>query len=303
MKNQSVTKKVKPKSLEKKTKRVGWLFILPVIILITIFCFYPMVEAFLLSLKIGKGNNLKWNTTWFSNYIRMTKDPTFWKALKNTFFYLIVQVPVMLVFALLFAFMLNDKKLKFKGIYRTLIFLPCATSLVSSAIIFKQLFSTTGFINSLLLNWGWIQEPVGFLTDPKNARLVIIITMLWRWTGYNMIFYLAGLQNIDNQVYEAARIDGASIVQQFSKITVPLLKPVIVMTAVLSTNGTLQLFDEIANMTMGGPADGTITFSYYIYKLTFRDVPQFGYASAISYIVMILVAILAFIQMKVGAEK
>ena len=118
-----------------------------------------------------------------------------------------------------------------------------------------------------------------------------------------MIFYLAGLQNIDYQVYEAARIDGASATQQFTKITVPLLKPVILMTTVLSTNGTLQLFDEVKNMTKGGPNNATTTISTYIYKLTFEQVPQFGYASALAYTIFIMVAILAFMQMKVGDKE
>lgn len=293
-----------PKSkggLERKIRRKGWLFILPAIILIVVLYFYPMVEAFLLSLQSGKGNALKW--TGFSNYTRLLKDKTFISALQNTFFYFIVQVPIMLVMALILAYMLNDKTLKGKGIYRTLIFLPCATSLVSCSIIFRQLFSANGFLNTLLLRWSLIQEPVPFLTNGSWARIVIVITLLWRWTGYNMIFYLAGLQNIDGQVYEAARIDGASVTQQFTRITVPLLKPIILLTSILSTNGTLQLFDEIRNMTEGGPANATITLSYYIYKLTFLNVPQFGYASAIAFTVFIMVAVLAFLQRKVGESK
>lgn len=295
------TKKVKLVGLERRTQRKGWLFILPAVILIAVLCFYPIVEAFLLSLQSGKGNALKW--TGFSNYLRLWKDKTFIAALQNTFFYLIIQVPVMLLMAIILAQMLNDKTLGGKGIYRTLIFLPCATSLVSCAIIFKQLFAANGFINTLLMNWDMIQEPLPFLVDPVMARFVIIITMLWRWTGYNMIFYLAGLQNIDDQVYEAARIDGASIIQQFFKITVPLLKPIIVLTTILSTNGTLQLFDEVKNMTNSGPGNSTITLSTYIYRLTFENVPQFGYASTIAFVIFILVAVLAAIQRKVGESK
>lgn len=293
--------KIRGGGLEQKIRRKGWAFILPAAILIAVLCFYPMVEALLLSLKSGKGNALKW--AGFANYTRLLKDTTFITALKNTIFYLIVQVPIMLLMAVLLASMLNDKTLRGKGIYRTMIFLPCATSLVSCAIIFKQLFSANGFINTMLLNLSLIQEPLPFLTNSEWARIVIIITMLWRWTGYNMVFYLAGLQNIDSQVYEAARIDGASVTQQFTRITVPLLKPIILLTAILSTNGTLQLFDEIRTMTEGGPANGTITLSYHIYKMTFQNVPQFGYASAVAYTIFIMVALLAFVQMKVGESK
>lgn len=287
--------------LERNIRRKGWIFIIPATLLIAVLCFYPMIEAFLLSLKSGKGNALTW--TGFTNYMRLIKDKTFIMALKNTLFYLIVQVPIMLIMALVLASMLNEKTLKGKGVYRTLIFLPCATSLVSCSIIFKQLFSANGFINNMLVSLRFIQDPLPFLTHAAWARVVIVITMLWRWTGYNMVFYLAGLQNIDAQVYEAARIDGASVTQQFFRITVPLLKPIIIMTTILSTNGTLQLFDEVKNMTNSGPANGTISLSTYIYRLTFENVPQFGYASAIAFTIFMMVVILAAIQRKAGESN
>ena len=140
------------------------------------------------------------------------------------------------------------------------------------------------------------------LTD-AGARWVIVIALIWRWTGYNMVFYLAALQNIDYSVYEAAKIDGASAAQCFWRITVPLLRPTILLTAIMSTNGTLQLFDESVNLTKGGPANMSITMSHYIYKLSFEGVPNFGYASALSFIILILVAVLAFVQMKVGDKR
>ncbi len=295
------TAKVRTGNLERSIQRKGWLFVIPALLLIALTAFYPMIEALILSFQTGKGNALTFSG--LSNYQRLFKDKTFMTALSNTFFYLIVQVPIMLITALFLASLLNDKNLKFKGVYRTLIFLPCATSLVSCAIIFRQLFANEGFVNTVLLKLGWISEPIGFLTNAVSARIIIVLTMLWRWTGYNMVFYLAGLQNIDGQVYEAARIDGASGAQQFAHITVPLLRPIILMTTILSTNGTLQLFDEVKNMTNGGPGIGTATLSTYIYKLTFENVPMFGYASAISYAILIMVAVLSLIQMKVGDSK
>jgi lactose/L-arabinose transport system permease protein len=287
--------------LDKKTARKGWLFVLPAVVLILLMSFYPMIQAFLLSLQTGNGNQLKFSG--MDNYARLLRDNTYKAALGNTFFYLIIQVPIMLLLALFLASLLNDKRLLGKGIYRTLIFLPCATSLVSCSIIFLQLFSNNGLINSVMMNAGWIKEPIPFLTNAAYARMVIIVTMLWRWTGYNMIFYLAGLQNIDSQVYEAARIDGASMLQQFTRITVPLLRPIILFTAVLSTNGTLQLFDEVRIMTAGGPGNGTMSLSLYIYNSTFVNVPKFGYASAMAYTIFIMVALLSFIQMKAGEKK
>ena len=211
--------------------------------------------------------------------------------------------PVMLLFALVLASLLNDPKLKGRGMFRTLIFLPCATSLVSSAMIFKSFFSIDGIVNTTLIGLGVLEGPMSWLTHPVWAKFVIILTITWRWTGYNTVFYLAGLQNIDRSVYEAARIDGASASRQFTSITIPLLKPVILLTTIMSTNGTLQLFDEVRNITNGGPGIATLSISQYIYNLSFMYNPQFGYAAAVSYAILVMVAILSFVQIKVGDKR
>lgn len=296
-----MSNKSKKMTINKRKNLVGWSFLTPSVILIFIMSFLPMVKAFMLSFQTGAGANMKW--TGFSNYMRMFKDKIFLQALGNNFLYLIIQVPIMLVLALILASMLNNKNLKFKGLFRTAIFLPCATSLVSYAIIFRSLFAVDGFVNQVLIKLGILETGYSFLTNPTSARAIIIIALVWRWTGYNMVFYLAGLQNIDYNVYEAAKIDGASPFQSFWKITVPLLKPVILLTAIMSTNGTLQLFDESVNLTGGGPANATITMSHYIYNVSFKYVPNFGYAAAMAYLILILVAILAFFQMKVGDKR
>ena len=158
-------------------------------------------------------------------------------------------------------------------------------------------------INSFLMNLGIIDVPIAWLESAWIARIVIVVAMTWRWTGYNTIFYLAGLQNIEYSVYEAAKIDGANGWKTFWKITVPLLKPTIIMTFIMSINGTLQLFDESVNLTKGGPANSTITMSHYIYNTCFINVPNFGYAAAMSFIIFIMVAVLAFINLKVGDTR
>jgi len=288
-------------TLKKKQNITGWVFLTPATLLIAVMSFYPMIQALILSFKTGIGAKMQWAGTY--NYTRMFQDTIFVQALKNNFLYLIIQVPIMLILALILASMLNDKHLRFKGLFRTMIFLPCATSLVSYAIIFRSLFAVDGFVNTVLINLGILNTGYNFLANTNSARAVIIIALIWRWTGYNMVFYLAGLQNIEYSVYEAARIDGASPMQQFFKITVPLLKPTILLTAIMSTNGTLQLFDESVNLTGGGPSNTTITMSHYIYDMSFKYVPNFGYAAAMSFIILILVAILAFFQMKVGDKR
>lgn len=288
-------------SVNQKHNLTGWMFLLPATILIFAMNFYPMLQTFILSFKTGIGNNQVWGG--LSNYARLLEDKVFWTALKNNFFYLLIQVPVMLVLALILATLLNKKDLKCKGLFRTAIFLPCCTALVSYSIIFKTLFAYDGYINTILLNLGLIESRVNWLGQVSTAKIIIIIALIWRWTGYNMVFFLAGLQNIDESLYEAARIDGAGPVKTFFKITVPLLRPTILLTTIMSINGTLQLFDESVNLTGGGPANSTLTMSHYIYKASFEYNPQFGYAAAMSYVIFMLVAILSFIQMKVGDKR
>lgn len=290
-------------SLSKKHNLTGWIFLTPAALLILFMSFIPMVRAFLLSFQTGKGAKLQLASPLTFNYTRMFQDTVFIQSIKNTFFYLIVQVPIMLVVALILASILNNRQLRMKGLFRTMIFLPCATSLVAYATVFRTLFANNGIVNTALVNLGILSEPYAFLTNVWSARIIIILGLLWRWTGYNMVFYLSGLQNIEYSVYEAAMIDGASPVQTFFRITVPLLKPTILLTAIMSTNGTLQLFDESVNITDGGPANASITMSHYIYNMSFKYVPTFGYAAAMSFLILILVAILAFIQMKVGDKR
>ena len=293
------SQKKKGMNLERKQNLTGWAFLMPATILIAWMSFYPMIQAFILSLQTGMGINLKFNG--FANYARILKDPTFKQTLSNTFFYLIIQVPIMLILGLMFASMLNNKDLRFKGLFRTCIFLPCATSLVSYAMIFRSLFANDGFINTVLRGLG--MNPIMWFSNAWTARAVIIIALIWRWTGYNMVFYLSGMQNIEYSIYEAAKIDGASPLQTFFKITVPLLKPMILLTTITSTNGTLQLFDESLNLTNGGPGKSTMTMSHYIYNMSFVQSQNFGYAAAMSILILIMVAILALLQMKVGDER
>jgi lactose/L-arabinose transport system permease protein len=288
-------------SLSQKQSLAGWMFLTPAVILIAVMSFLPMIQALFLSFQTGIGAAMKW--TGGTNYVRMFKDPVFMQALKNNFIYLIIQVPIMLISALVLASMLNNKDLRFKGLFRIAIFLPCATSLVSYAVIFRSLFAVDGLVNIVLMKLGILSTGYNFLGHPNSARIVIILALIWRWTGYNMVFYLSGLQNIEYSVYEAAKIDGASPFQSFFRITIPLLKPTILLTAIMSTNGTLQLFDESVNLTNGGPANSTITMSHYIYNVSFKYVPNFGYAASMSYLILILVAVLAFIQLKVGDKR
>lgn len=296
-------KQKKRMSLLAKQSAAGWIFLTPAALLIAVMAFWPMIQAFIMSLQTGSSANMQWSEPIFNNYTRMFQDKLFLRSVGNTFLYLIIQVPIMLILAILLAQLLNNKHLRLKGFFRTCIFLPCATSLVSYSLIFKSLFATDGLINSVLVHLGILESNYNFLGNAASAKAVIIIALIWRWTGYNMVFYLAGLQNIEYSVYEAAKIDGANGWKTFWKITVPLLKPTIIMTFIMSINGTLQLFDESMNLTKGGPANSTITMSHYVYNTCFVNVPNFGYAAAMSFIIFIMVAVLAFINLKVGDTR
>lgn len=289
-----------------KNKTKNWFangnaFITLPVILITMLVFIPMVSALFTSFQSGPPTAMTFNG--LGNYQRMLSDSSFKKAFGNTFLYLLVQVPIMLFLALIVSNILNDKKLKFKGLFRTALFLPCITSLVSYSLIMKSLFSANGLVNNFLTQLHLIDAPIQWLTDPFWAKVLIIFAITWRWTGYNMIFFISGMQNIDPSIYEAAEIDGATKWDQFFKITIPNLRPIILFTTITSTIGTLQLFDEVQNITGGGPANATTTLSQYIYNLSYKFTPNFGYAAAVSFVIVIAIVILSIIQTKIGGKE
>jgi lactose/L-arabinose transport system permease protein len=279
----------------------GWAFVAPALVLLGIFMIYPILWSLWMSFQVGKGMNLSFGG--WANIIRLTKDPVFLRALGNTCIFFFVQVPIMIVLALLFAVALNDPKLRFRGFFRTAIFLPCVTSLIAYSTLFKSMFATDGVVNNALVWLHVVSGPIPWLQDPFWAKVLIILAITWRWTGYNMIFYLAALQNIDRSIYEAARIDGVPAWARFTGITIPMLKPVILFTTIISTIGTLQLFDEVNNITVGGPSDATLTLSLYIYNLTFKFMPSFGYSATVSWVIVVIVAILSFIQFMIARDR
>ncbi|ODT73313.1 MAG: lactose ABC transporter permease [Pelagibacterium sp. SCN 63-23] len=276
---------------------------MPALVLLGIFMIYPILWSLWMSFQVGRG--MAFSFGGFANILRLTQDPVFIRALTNTLTFLAIQVPVMLVLALLFANALNDSKLWGRGLFRTAIFLPCVTSLVAYSVVFRSMFAQDGVINQFLMAIQVIDSPIPWMADPFWAKVVIISAITWRWTGYNMIFYLAAMQNIDRSIYEAARIDGVPAWARFWYITVPMLKPVILFTAVISTIGTLQLFDEpnLIPSTPGAPSDSTLTLSLYIYNLSFKFMPSFGYAATVSYVIVVLVGILTFIQFLVARDR
>lgn len=287
--------------LSRNEKINGWAFVTPALVLIGIFMIYPIIWSLWMSLQTGRGMQLSFGG--LTNIMRLTQDPVFLRALGNTTLFLAIQVPVMLVLALLFANALNNSRLWGRSFFRTAIFLPCVTSLVAYSVIFKSMFAGDGVVNQTLLWLNIIDDPIAWLADPFWAKFVIVTAITWRWTGYNMIFYLAAMQNIDRSIYEAARIDGVPAWARFWYLTVPMLKPVILFTSVISTIGTLQLFDEPNLITLGGPSDSTLTLSMYIYNLSFKFMPNFGYAATVSYVIVALVGLLSLLQFFAAKDR
>ena len=287
-------------SNSKKYGITGWLFLLPAAILICFMSFRPIFQAFIISLKSGIGNNMEFAGGY--NYLRMLLDKTLHTAIMNTLVYML-QVPIMLGLALWLATLLNEKGLRFKGLFRILLFVPCATDSVSYSLIFRIMFAADGMINTFLVKSGILQTGYNFFGHPWSARMIILLALIWRWTGYNMVFLLAALQNIDEGIYESAILDGASRLQIFTKITIPLIKPTLILLMIMTVNGSIQLYDESVNLTGGGPANTTLSISHYIYNLSFQYTPNFGYSTAISFVIFVVVAILSLIQMKVGDKR
>lgn len=276
-------------------KTAPYFFVGPALLLFLAFTIYPIIASFLLSFQTNVGG--VYTFSGFTNYTRLFSDPLFYKAMQNTFIILLVQVPVMLFFAVILSVFLNSALLSMKGFYRVAFFTPAITSLVAASVIFVLLLNTDyGLINYLLVSMG--MERVDWLTDPVWAKVSLIAVTTWRWTGYNMVIILAGLQNVPHTLYEAASIDGAGAIRKFFYITIPQLKPVLLFTFILSTIGTFQLFDEPYNLTGGGPNNATLTITYYLYNQGFSYF-DFGYASAIAYIIVLFIAVFSWIQFKV----
>ncbi|MET3287566.1 UNVERIFIED_CONTAM: lactose/L-arabinose transport system permease protein [Brevibacillus sp. OAP136] len=287
------------KRLRMKSGITPYLFIAPAILLFLIFTVYPVFQSLLLSFQVKKEGQMIFGG--LANYARLLNDQLFWASVKNTCIILVVQVPIMTFLALILAVLVNASFIRFRSFFRISLFMPVITALVAYSIVFKIILDDNyGLLNYMLASMGFSR--IGWLTDPFWAKVSIILAITWRWTGYNMVIFLAGLQNIPKDMYEAASLDGAGSVRQFFAITVPQMKPVILFSVVLSTIGTLQLFDEPYILTKGGPANATLTITQYLYQQGFKFF-DFGYASAISYVLVIMIGVLSYVQMKWAGDK
>ncbi|WP_435971924.1 carbohydrate ABC transporter permease [Streptomyces sp. Qhu_M48] len=278
---------------------VPYLLILPAVLGFATFKAYPIAASFWISLTTGNGDDRRF--AGLANYRRLLDDPLFWTALKNTALILVVQVPLMLGLALLVALGLNSTKVRLRALWRLGVFVPSLTGLVAAGVMFSVILNRdAGLLNWVLSLFG--VDRVNWLGSPFWARVAIVLVLTWHYTGYNAVMYLAGLQGIPKELYEAAMVDGAGPVRRFFAITLPQLRPILLLTVVLSTIGTLQLFDEPYVLTGGGPDNATLTVTMYLYDngFTYFD---FGYASALAYALALIVSLLGILQVRLMGER
>ncbi|MFI8106072.1 carbohydrate ABC transporter permease [Streptomyces sp. NPDC086023] len=283
----------------RRGRAAPYLFLLPALLLFAVFRLYPIGRSFVLSLYRSTGGTEQFAGA--ANYTRLLHDPLFWTALENTALILAVQVPVMLALATGLAVALDSRLLRARALFRLGFFLPMVTGLVAYGIVFSVLLNQEyGLVNWLLGLVGG--GPVPWLTDPLWARVSLGLALTWHYTGYNAVILLARLQTVPAELYDAAAVDGAGPWAAFRHVTLPGLRPALLLTAVLSTIGTLQLFDEPYVLTGGGPDNATLTIGVYLYQNAFKFF-DFGYASAIAYALTVLIGLLGLIQFRVLGER
>ncbi len=277
------------------------LFLAPAILSIFIFFFIPVITAFLISFTdfdiytLGDFSTLRF--IGFDNYINLFKDELFWTSIQNTFYFVLIAGPLSILVSLTTALLLNSKLTKFKSLFRLAYFLPVVTTLVAIAIVWRFIYHPGfGILNFFLGLFGI--NPIDWLGDPFWAMPSIIILAVWKNFGYNMIIFIAGLQNIPEELYEAADLEGASGFQKFIHITLPMLAPTTIFVSVITMIGYFQLFAEPYVMTQGGPLNKTLSIVQYMYQEGFRWW-NMGYSAAIAFVLFIIIFIGTLLQFRI----
>lgn len=286
--------------LSMKTEQIvlGYLCLIPTFVYAAVFLVFPIFYSLILSFQKWK---IYGNQEWvgWDNYRRIFADSVFWLSLKNAGFYAVFFVPLSIIIALLVAILLNQKIRAMKW-YRTAYFVPVVSSTVAVAVVWSFLFDTHyGLVNEWLGRIGI--NRIGWLTDPDIAMFSVIIFSIWKSLGSNVVIYLAALQGVPQQLYEAAKIDGAGRWAQFRYITLPMVSPTTFFMLIMGLIGALQVFEQIMIMTGGGPMRATYVVYMYMYDYAFRY-GEMGYASAVGYIMAIIIFILTIINMKVSGK-
>jgi multiple sugar transport system permease protein len=288
-----------------KLNWAAWAFVAPALMVIAVFFFLPVLAGFALSFTdfdiyaLADIGNLRF--VGLANYLELLQTPLFWTALGNTLYFVGVGVPLSIAASLGAALLLNSKVARFKPFFRVALFAPVVTTLVAVAIVWRYLLHTrSGLLNYGLEGLGL--GPIDWLGDPHWAMPAIILFAVWKNFGYNMIIFLAGLQSIPEEHYEAARIDGASSWQQLRYVTLPALAPVVLLVSVLTMAGYFQLFAEPYVMTQGGPLQSTVSVLYFMYEEGFKWW-NLGFASAIAFVLFVLMFAVTMLQLYVARMR
>ena len=278
------------------------LFVAPALLVIGVFFFLPVVAALAVSFTdfdiyaLADFGNMRF--VGLQNYARLLETPLFWQAFGNTLYFVVIGVPLSVGTSLGLALLLHSRLVRFRGLFRTALFAPVVTTLVAVAVIWRYLFNTQyGLINYALGGLGI--EQIDWLGDPTWAMPAIIVFAVWKNFGYNMLILLAGLQAIPEELYEAARIDGASFWRRFRHVTLPMLGPVMAMVNVLTIAGYFQLFAEPYVMTQGGPLQSTVSVLYFMYEEGFKWW-NLGSASAVAFMLFLFILALTAVQLRLA---
>jgi multiple sugar transport system permease protein len=280
--------------------RAGYGFLAPALSAIVIFFFFPVTAALLLSFTdfdiyaLGNPDYLRF--IGLQNYAQLLQNPLFWKAMGNTVFFVLIGGPLSVAVSLGAALLINSKLVRFKGLFRTAFFLPVVTTLVAVAVVWRYLYHPHYGLLNYGLNFLGV-GPIDWLGDPDWAMPAIILMAVWKIFGYNMIIFIAGLQNIPEQLYEAAKIDAANSLQQFIHVTLPMLAPTFLFVAIITMIGYFQLFAEPYVMTQGGPSNSTLSIVLLMYEEGFKWW-NMGYASALAFILFIIILAATLLQLR-----
>lgn len=275
-----------------------YLFLLPTAILYSMYSLWPIGVSWWYSLLDWNGFSQQGTFIGLDNYREVFGDGFFWRAVGRTFLFAVITVPIRLVGSLFVAIMLNNPRLPFATVFRTAIFLPVVTTTAIIGIVMQFVFDPAGGpVNLMLLKAGLVDRPVNFLGDSSTAIYTVMGVHVWKWFGVTMIYWLAALQTINEELYEAARVDGANSRQVFWHITLPLLKPFAVIIGILTFIDTMEVFDLILTMTGGGPFFSTEVIDVFIYRQAFAaTIPRLGYASSAAVAFGLLTIALAIFQ-------
>lgn len=276
-------------------------FLAPALLLLTLTVFFPAFQAFSLSFTQYE-YDLTASPQWvgFANFERLRQDPVFWQTLRNTVVYLLGVVPVLVFLPLAIAILVNQK---LRGIhwFRMFFYTPVVVSMVVAGIAWKALYSSNGLLNQLLQNLG-VQDPIPWLTSPSWALFSVMVVTIWKGLGYYMVIYLAGLQTIPGDLYEAAALDGSVGWRQHWDITIPLMRPYLTLVAVISAISATKVFEEIFIMTQGGPLNSSKTVVYYLYEQAFRNL-EISYACTIGLALFLGIFGLSLLNLKLSQGR